>query len=176
VKSFRTFAARSRRKQSGVTALEVAISMPLFLGFVFAIFQMGMLFATQELLESAAHDIARSIRIGTITGSSYSTPLATLLCSETSFGLTLIPACSGNVSQVKVWIAAAPTGSPSGAGFKTLTIAPVTNAGVMSTQQATLGSSYDVVLQLGYKYPWTTIAYSGSTLLVSTVVLQNEPY
>jgi len=75
---------RLRRHDRGGAAFEFAIILPFFLAFVFMIFELGMMFAAQELLDNAARDAARTLRIGTYTGSSYASTVKAAICSNIS--------------------------------------------------------------------------------------------
>ncbi len=91
----RSAMGRLRRNDRGVTALEFVLILPFFLAFVFMIFELGMMFAAQELLDNAARDVARSMRIGTYTGSSYASTVKAAICSNfTSNNFNLIQSCS----------------------------------------------------------------------------------
>ena len=160
--------------QRGVTTLEFAIILPMFLGFAFMIIQLAMVFASQELMDNAARHAARLMRIGTYTGSSYASALTTGVCSDLSpTGITLIHTCS---STIQIYVAAAASGTPPGAGFTNLSAATVSN-GVMTVSKAALSGKYDVLLQIGYKYPWfILLPTGGNTMLMSTTAFQTEAY
>jgi len=164
---------RLRRNDRGGTALEMAIILPFFLAFVFIIFELGMMFAAQELLDNAARDAARSMRIGTFAGSSYASTVKTAICNNISSStFNLIQSCG---TSLKLYVSASDSGSPTGLGFTKLTAAPVT-AGVMTEAQGTLAAKTDVLLELGYRFPWFIVVGSGTTLLTSIIVFQTEPY
>jgi Flp pilus assembly protein TadG len=166
---------RLRRDDRGVTAIEFVLILPFFLAFVFMIFELGMMFAAQELLDNAARDVARSMRIGTFTGSSsnYASNVKTAICSNfTSNSFNLIQSCS---TSLKLYVSASGSGSPTGAGFTQLTPAPV-SGGVITESQGTLAAKTDVLLELGYSFPWIIVVGSGNTLLTSIIVFQTEPY
>jgi Flp pilus assembly protein TadG len=169
----RSAMGRLRRAERGVTAIEFVLTLPFFLAFVFMIFELGMMFAAQEMLDSAARDAARAIRIGTYAGSSYASTVKAAICSNvTSNGFNLIQSCS---TSLKLYVSASGSGSPTGVGFTKLTTAPVT-AGVITEAQGTLAAKTDVLLELGYSFPWLIGVGSGSTLLTSIIVFQTEPY
>lgn len=174
--AWRGTAARLRGDERGAPALEFALVLPVFLFCVFVIFQLGILFITQELMDNAARDVARLMRIGTLTGKAYASTLTTDVCNDLAVsGVTLIPSCSQNI---QIYVAAVASGTPAGSGFTTLTTASVSN-GVMTTTKAALASKYDVVLQIGYDFPWSASwlqSFTGNTMLVSTVAFQTEPY
>jgi Flp pilus assembly protein TadG len=164
---------RLGRDNRGATALEFVLILPFFLAFVFMVFELGMMFAAQELLDNAARDAARAIRIGTFAGSSYASTVKTAICSNiSSSSFNLIQSCG---TSLKLYVSASPSGSPTGLGFTNLTTAPV-SAGVMTEAQGTLAAKTDVLLELGYRFPWVIVIGSGNTLLTSIIVFQTEPY
>jgi len=164
---------RLRRNDRGGAAFEFAIILPFFLAFVFMIFELGMMFAAQELLDNAARDAARTLRIGTYTGSSYASTVKAAICSNISSStFNLIQSCG---TSLKLYVSAAGSGSPTGLGFTQLTTAPVA-AGVMTEAQGTLAAKTDVLFELGYSFPWLIVIGSGNTLLTSIIVFQTEPY
>jgi Flp pilus assembly protein TadG len=162
-------------EDSGVSALEYAMVLPLFLIVVIGMFQFGMTFVTQSLTDNAARDAARQIRIGTLTGTSsnYASGLVAAVCKDlTVSGYSLVPSCTANI---QIYVAAASSGTPAGAGFGTLTVATVTK-GVMTQTKASLAPKYDVILQVGYKVAWVASLYSSSPMVMSTLAFQTEPY
>jgi Flp pilus assembly protein TadG len=168
---------RVRRNDRGGAALEFAIILPFFLAFVFMVFELGMMFAAQELLDSAARNAARSMRIGTYTGSSYASTVKTAICSNiSSSSFNLIQSCGTSLKLYVSASASSTTAAPTiGTGFTQLTAAPVI-AGVMTEAQGTLAAKTDVLLELGYSFPWVIVVGSGNTLLTSIIVFQTEPY
>lgn len=149
--------------------------LPLFLAVVIGTFQFGLMFTRQSLMDNAARDAARLIRIGTLTGgsSTYSSGLTSAVCNDlTVSGYSLIPSCTANI---QIYVAAANSGTIAGAGFTTLSVASVSN-GVMTQSKASLSPKYDVILQVGYNMPWVASLFSGSAMLMSTLAFQTEPY
>jgi len=164
---------RLRRAERGATVLEFVLILPFFLAFVFMIFELGMMFAAQQMLDNAARDAARAMRIGTYTGSSYASTVKSGICSiVTSNNFNLIQSCS---TTLKLFVSTAPSGAPTGNGFTQLTTAPVSGT-TMTEAAGTLASKTDVLLELGYSFPWVIEVGSGNTLLTSIVVFQTEPY
>lgn len=165
-----------RARMKGASTLEFALILPLFLLIVYMIFELGIAFVTQELLDNAARDAARLMRIGTLTGNSYATSLTTAVCNDLTFKqFNLVPSCAKNI---QIYVAAANSGAPVGHGFTTLKTASISGQ-TMTQTRAALSANYDVVLQVGYAYQWTLPMMSlmtGSTLLVSTLAFQTEPY
>lgn len=167
--------AAAPSEQRGVVALEYAIVLSLFLAVVIGMFQFGVIFTTQSLMDNAARDVARLIRIGTFTGTSgsYSSALTTAVCNDlTVSGLNLVPSCS---SKIQIYVASAASSTPAGSGFKTLAPAAISN-GVMTQTKASLSPKYDVILEIGYQMPWVAAFFSGNAMLTSTLAFQTEPY
>ncbi|WP_183085110.1 TadE/TadG family type IV pilus assembly protein [Trinickia fusca] len=166
---------RRAATQRGAVALEYALVLPLFLVAVFAVFQFSAAFITQALLDNAAHHAARLARIGTMTGGpgNYGPRLTALVCDDlTVGGHSFVPSCA---RTIQIYVAAANSGAPAGSGF--LTLAPATVNGTTMTQtKAALGPRDDVVLQIGYAFPWALFTTSANAMLVSTLVFQTEPY
>ena len=167
---------RRRKPERGATTLEFALILPFFLLVVFMIIELGFAFVAQELLDNAARDGARLLRIGTLSKSSYSTALTTAVCNDLTFtDFSLLPSCTQNI---QIYVAAAASGAPAGSGFKSLTTATVTGQ-TMTQTKAYVSANYDVVMQIGYAFPWSLPGLSlitSSTMLVSTIAFQTEPY
>jgi len=166
--------AERRMGDRGVTTLEFAILLPFFLTFIFMIFQFAMIFATLVLLDNATNDAARAIRIGTYTGSAYTSALTASVCSDLSpAGVALVQNCS---TKVQIYVAAAASGTPAGNGFNQIVPATV-GTGTMTTSKATLTAKDDVLLEIGYYYPWFIfLPTGGNSMLISTVAFQTEAY
>jgi len=165
--------ARLFLQRAGQVAVEFALVGTVFFVFSLAIIEVGLDLITLELMDDAAHDAARLIRIGTITGSSYSSALTTDVCNI----VITIPSCS---TTVQIYVAAAASGSPAGSGFLGLSYATVSGSTMTSTK-ATLASNYDVILEIGYSRPWAMqwiadVTGTTSTFLTTAFVFQTEPY
>jgi Flp pilus assembly protein TadG len=166
------------RHRSGSVSLEFAVGGSVFLLFVFMILEVVLQLSTQATLDGAAFIAARQIRIGTITGSSYSTSLTTAVCNN----VILISSCT---SAIQIYVAAAPsTGasgtSPAGTGFANVSLA-TSSGGTMTTTKAALTANDDVILQVAYQraflVPWlASITGRSGALLISTMAFQTEPY
>jgi Flp pilus assembly protein TadG len=164
-----------RRRERGAVALEYALVLPFFLAAVFALFSIGFTFVVQGLLDNATQHAARLMRIGNYSGSAdeYGTQLVTKVCDDLSIGgHSVVPSCQTNI---QVYVAATDAGVPSGSGFASLSPAKI-NGNVMTQRQDYVSSKYDVILQIGYAYPWALMDATGKTLLVSTLAFQTEPY
>jgi Flp pilus assembly protein TadG len=164
------------RQVHGASTLEFVLILPFFVFVVFMIAELSLVFVAQELLDNAARDGARLLRIGTLTGNSYSTKLNTAVCNDLTFtNFTLLPSCTKNI---QIYVAAAASGSPAGTGFKSLKTATVTGQTIKQTTAA-VSANYDVIMQIGFVLPWSVPGMkllTGTTMLVSTVAFQTEPY
>lgn len=166
------------RHRSGAVSFEFALAGSVFLLFVFMILELVLQLSTQATLDGAAFIAARQIRIGTITGSSYSTTLTTAVCSN----VILIPSCSSNI---QIYVAAAPSAGASGTGaagtgFANVSLAS-SSGGTMTATKAALTANDDVILQVAYQrpfiIPWlASITGHTGALLISTMAFQTEPY
>ena len=164
-----------RRRERGAVALEYALVLPFFLAAVFALFEIGFTFVVQGLLDNATQHAARLMRIGNYSGSAdeYGAQLVSKVCNDLMVGgYSVLPSCRTNI---QVYVAAADAGVPSGSGFAALSPAKI-NGNVMAQKQDYVSSKYDVILQIGYAYPWALMAATGKTMLVSTLAFQTEPY
>jgi len=165
--------ARLLFQRTGQVAVEFAMVGTAFFLLTLMIIEIGLDLITLELMDDAVHDAARLMRIGTITGSSYSAALTTDVCNV----VITIPSCS---TTIQIYVAAAGSGSTPGNGFLGLSYATV-SGGVMTSTKATLAANYDVILEIGYNRPWAVewlsdVTGATSTFLTSTFVFQTEPY
>jgi len=163
-----------RMGNRGVTTLEFAILLPFFMTFIFMIIQFAMIFVTVVLLDNATNNAARAIRNGTYTGSTYTSALTASVCADLApAGVALIQNCT---NKVQIYVAAAASGTPAGTGFNQILPATV-GTSTMTTSQATLAAKDDVLLEIGYNYPWFVFLPTvANSMLVSTVALQTEAY
>lgn len=164
------------RGQRGATTLEFALILPFFLLVVFMIIELGLAFVAQTMLDNAARDGARQLRIGTLSGTGYATALTKVICNDITFpSFSLVPSCTTNL---QLYVAAAASGSPAGSGFQSLKTTTVSGTS-MAQSQANVSANYDVIMQIGYVYPWSLPGMSlitGKTLMMSTIAFQTEPY
>ena len=161
------------KHRRGTALVEFALIAPVFLLCMSFIFELGLALFTQEDMDNGARYAARLIRIGTISGSGYSSTLVSDICGY----IFLVPSCSTNI---RVYVAAAASGSTPGSGFNSISTATVTGGNITSSY-ATLAANDDVIVELGYSQPWI-IGYvaravgGANALLLSTVAIQTEPY
>jgi Flp pilus assembly protein TadG len=160
----------------GAAAIEFAIVGSAFMLMVLASFEFGYMLFVQSVLDNAARDAARLVRTGQAqTSGSPQSTFQTLLCSDVG---SLI-GCGNIVYEAQVfndWPSAqtavntpptrnAQTGNPVSVGFS----------------PGTAGQILVVTVMYNYPFltPWIGNLVGGSTgsaLMMSTVVFQNEPY
>jgi Flp pilus assembly protein TadG len=159
----------------GAAAVEFAIVGSAFMLMVLASFEFGYMLFVQSALDNSARDAARLIRTGQAQNSSNPvSTFQTLLCADVS---SLI-GCGNIVYQSQVfnnWSAA-----------QTAVNTPPTldkNGNYISAGFSPGTPGQILVVTVTYNYPFFTPwignlvgGSTGSTLMMSTVVFQNEPY
>jgi Flp pilus assembly protein TadG len=169
VARFKIF-GRLVRSQRGSAALQFALAAPVFLLLLCAVIENGIVLFTQSLLDDAARDGARLIQTGQVqqAGGGPST-FTTQICTEVG---SYIP-CSSLQYNVQ-----------SASTFASLNVTVTANSsGNMTTTGFDAGNPGDnMAVQVGYNRPYlvpwlgNAIGSTHSTLLVSTVIFQNEPF
>ncbi len=162
--------------ERGVTSVEFAIVGSLFLLLLLAIFELGYMVFVQSVLDSSARTAAREIRTGQAQGTGNAqTDFQTVLCAEVSS----IIGCSNMIYQVQKFA----NWSATQTAINTAPARdPVTGKLIVAPFSA--GTCGDIVaVQVMYDYKFFTMWIgqllgnsSQSTLLMSTVVFQNEPF
>src|SRR3974390_444039 len=100
MESFRRFA----RDRKGIVAVETALVAPPFLLLIMTIIELGLILATQSVLDGALRDAARLIRTGQVQ--SQASPITTfqnLLCSEMSSLMTVSECQTDVIFEVQVF-------------------------------------------------------------------------
>ena len=137
---------------------------------VMMIIEDGLLIFTQAQLDNATRDAARAILIGTFqkAGNGLSN-FQTSVCNGIS---GMIPSCGASNIQVYA--------ETDGTSPSNLSTAP---NGYWDGSSSTFnigGASQYQIIQVAYQYPfvtgWLAAISGGSSLIVSTIVFQNEPY
>jgi Flp pilus assembly protein TadG len=186
---FRRFA----RAQSGAIGLEMAFVGPPFFLILVTIIDLGLMLATQSLLEGAARDASRLIRTGQVqaAGNSVST-FQTLLCSDMGSVMTTTQCNTNIIFEVQTFTS-----------FGTVSFTPCTlnanQSGSGTVCSFTPGTGGQIVgVQATYNRPfiigwvgacltggscWAGLgttsgsnAGTGSVPLISTVIFRNEPF
>jgi len=167
---------RFQQAHSGSAAVEFAMLALPFLGLVFGIIELGMIYLLDTTLENATVDAARQIRTCQLqqTASPSATTFQTLVCNEMTW---LGTNCAAKL-QVDVRTFSSFAGTNNQAN-------PVSN-GVFQTSslQFQMGSAGDIVLVRTY-YPWTLITpfldgsvqdlSNGTKLISAASAFRNEP-
>lgn len=182
--------ARSRR---GAVALEMAFAGPPFLLLVVTILDLGLMLASQSILEGSARDAARLIRTGQVQAAT--SPITTFqntLCNEMSSMISTATCQSQVIFSVQTF-----------SDFGSVSMTPC-NQNANATGSGTPCSftpgaaSQIVAVQATYNRPfiipwvgaclsggncWTgigttpgTATGTGQVPLVSTVIFKNEPF
>ena len=167
---------RFSRGRSGSTAVEFAMLALPFLGLLFGIIELGMIYLISTTLDNATTDAARQIRTGQLqtAGGATATSFGTLVCNEMSW---LGSNCSANLSvDVRTFTT-----------FSSTNIAEPITSGVFSSSSLLfqIGGPGDIVLVRTY-YPWQLVTpfldgsvanlSNGQMLIQSSTTFRNEPY
>jgi Flp pilus assembly protein TadG len=167
---------RFSRGRGGSTAVEFAMLAVPFLGLLFGIVELGMIYLVSTTLDNATTDAARQIRTGQLqlAGGATATSFSTVVCNEMSW---LGSNCSANLSvDVRTFTTFASTSIPE----------PITNGQFTSSSlQFQMGGPGDIVLVRTY-YPWQLVVpfldgsvanlSNGKMLIQSATTFRNEPY
>ncbi len=168
--------SRFSRGRGGSTAVEFAMLALPFLGLLFGIVELGMIYLISTTLDNATTDAARQIRTGQLqlAGGASSTSFATVVCNELSW---LGSNCMSNLSvDVRTF-----------STFSSTDIAePIANGKFSpSSLQFQMGNPGDIVLVRTF-YPWTLVTpfldgsvanlSNGQMLIESATTFRNEPY
>jgi Flp pilus assembly protein TadG len=171
----RRLLSRFERERSGSTAIEFAVMAIPFLGLIFGIIELGMIYLIATTLENATTDAARQIRTCQLqnAGGATATSFTTLICNEMTW---MGSNCAANLAvDVRTF-----------SNFSSTNIAdPIAsgqlNTGSLMFQMGTAGS---IVLVRAY-YPWTLVAPSldgsisrlsnGQALISAATTFRNEP-
>ncbi|HZT89739.1 MAG TPA: TadE/TadG family type IV pilus assembly protein [Stellaceae bacterium] len=184
---------RILRDQRAAVALEMAFVTPPFLLILLSILDMGLMLATQSLMDGAAQDAARLIRTGQVyaAGNSIST-FQNQLCSDMG------PMMSTSTCQSSLIFDVQTFGTYGAVAFPAC-VRNANQAGGGTACNFTPGIGRQIVgVQITYAYPfiipWVGACLSGGSCwagygttnggstgtgtatLVSTVVFQNEPF
>ena len=167
---------RFARGRGGSTAVEFAMLALPFLGLLFGIIELGMIYLVSTTLDNATTDAARQIRTGQLqlAGGATSTSFATVVCNEMSW---LGSNCTSNLSvDVRTF-----------STFSSTNIAEPITAGKFSSSSLLfqMGNAGDIVLVRTF-YPWTLVTPlldgsvanlgNGQMLIESATTFRNEPY
>jgi len=146
-----------------------------FLGLLFGIVELGMIYLISTTLDDATMAAARQIRTGQLqTAGATASSFTTLICSDMSW---LGSSCAANLSvDVRTFASFSSTDIPE----------PITNGQFQTTSlMFQTGGPGDIVLVRAF-YPWTLVAPfldgaianlgNGQMLIESATTFRNEPY
>ncbi|MBV8888148.1 MAG: pilus assembly protein [Alphaproteobacteria bacterium] len=176
-----------------MVAIEMGLVGAPFILLLVTILDLGLMLATQSVLEGAARDAARLIRTGQAQAqSSPITTFQTLLCNDMSSLMTVASCDTSVVFEVQTF-----------SSFGAISMTPCTQSanqtGNGTVCQFTPGNASDIVaVQATYNrpfiVPWVSACLTGGSCwiglgttngsnagtgtapLVSTVIFRNEPY
>jgi Flp pilus assembly protein TadG len=185
---------RGRRDSSGATVVEFALVLPAFLAMLFSIFEIGMLFFKQMLLDNALQTASRTV----LTGATQSGMTAANAAQVESDFRTAI--CNGSFfyrtscSDVKIQVLVGLPEINANRNFRapivgntsppTITINAAHRFSDIQTAATSGGSGADVVIRV-YAPVKTLIAkisgigltmQNGDTVLISATAFRVEPY
>lgn len=163
---------RDRLGESGAAAVEFAMIAPLMLGFVFALFDLGLFLTSALLVQSAVIDAGRLVWTGQAQASADGAKaFQDAVCAR----ISPLIACDAVTFDVRTF----PT-------FTAITTGVTLDAdGKMVSAGVNLGQPEEIVVdRVAYLYHFTVplmglmTGGSGSTtnLIVATGVFKNEPY
>jgi Flp pilus assembly protein TadG len=171
----RAFIRRLLRRRDGAAAVEMALIAPLFLLLLLTTIELGYMIYVQAVLDGAARDAARQVRIGQVQGSgSNSQQLAdfqSTLCNDMS---AIAVSCSSLIFSVQSYNS-----------FSAINLGIQRNAqGNMTNVAFSPGTAcQEVAVTVTYNRPFATAwvaktigGSTGSAFLMSTVIFRNEPF
>ena len=162
-----------RFNRDGSTAVEFALIGIPFIFMIIGIIEMALMFTSQSLLEASTAEAARQVRIGAVQQGGGEQEFVDTLCD---FSSLLIP-CDDVQYQVQTFDDFGDVQDAPDAQFD--------EDGNLEDQGFDAGGVSDVVMiRVAYKYPIKTPMMQliltnnndSSRVMVSTIVLQTEPY
>lgn len=158
---------------SGATAVEFAMIAPIFLLLLFAIFETGIIFMAQSVLQSAVNNAARTVKIGS-AASMDATTFRNSICSQ----ISVLMSCSSNLQ-----IDLVSYGSFSSATYSSPLNPDGSFNSAMSRYQPGSGGSIEL-LRASYAWPVVTPLLTtflvnmgnNSHLISASVAFRNEPF
>ncbi len=187
-----------RRDRQGSIMIEMAMVGPLFFLMLAAIIELGVTLFTQAVLDGAARDAARLIRIGQVQAAGSAANQETAFQNElcTSLSILASASCSGANSTIYFSVKTFPNFGAVSFTACNQNANQVGNGTPCPFQPGTSGQivAVQVTYARPYIIPWVGQCLSGgscsvfgatinanqvgtgSAKLVSTVVFQNEPF
>ncbi|MBY0502079.1 MAG: pilus assembly protein [Alphaproteobacteria bacterium] len=149
----------------GATAVEFALLAPVFFIIFLGIFEIGAVMAVQTTLELAVLEVSRFGRTGSVVAGQTAQQTAGSLVSAYSLGL---------VDSSKVVLTVTP--------YSSFSAMPLRSQAPTNGSQNFGASNQPVLYTLSYKWNYFTplvgklLSSAGSTTLISTAVILNEPF
>lgn len=159
------------RREDGTTAIEFSMLLMPYMLICFGIIELSMMFTSASILEGATHSAARMIRTGELQQSSGDPEqmFRDGLCQSA----VILIRCEDMVIEVQTLDSYADYSAPT---FDA-------NGNMVPSGFDAGGSNDKVLIRVAYRYAMVTPIVGnllngsdGSTLFVSTIVLQSEPY
>jgi Flp pilus assembly protein TadG len=163
------------KDEHGATAVEFSLVVTPFIFMVIGIIEMALMFTSQSLLEASSSMAARQIRTGEIqiAGGNEEQAFRDQLCAMSDI-LIPCPEIQFQVINIDSFQEAEDFPPPT-----------FDEDGNLENQTFDPGESEDIVMiRVAYRYPITTPMMApflnndgaGNRLMLSTIVMQNEPY
>ncbi len=168
----RKFLKLFARKEDGTTAIEFSMLLFPYMLLTLGILELAIMFTAQSLLEGATTSATRMIRTGELQEMGVGNEeqiFRDALCNYA----TVFIVCEDIVVEVQ----------PLNSFFDDLTPTFDADGNIVSAGFNSGGSSQEMLIRTSYRYPMLTpivgpliMGPDSSTLFVSTIVLQTEPY
>jgi Flp pilus assembly protein TadG len=159
------------KKEDGTTAIEFSMLLMPYLLICFGIIELSLMFTSASILEGATHSAARMIRTGQLqqSGGDPETMFRQGLCDAA----VILIQCNDMVIEVQPLDSYADYSGPTYDA----------DGNMVSGGFDAGGSNDKVLIRVAYRYSMVTPIVGdllngadGSTLFMSTIVLQSEPY
>ena len=173
----REFLHKYKDKNDGVAAIELAFVILPLTYLIIGIIEIALMFTSSIVLEGATSDAARLVRTGQVQQAASASDGQTLFEEALCNSMSILADCADIEYEVIPLDAGFGGASGNSASFD--------DDGAFQSQGFDAGGVSDVILiRAVYKYPLKTPIISeffensddGTRLMISTVVLQTEPY
>ncbi len=160
------------RKEDGTTAIEFSMLLFPYMLLTLGILELAIMFTSQSLLEGATSSAARMIRTGELQESGAGNEEQVFQDALCNYARAFIN-CQNIVVEVK----------PLNSFYDDITPTYDGDGNIVPDAFDSGGSDQAMLIRTSYRYPMITpivgpllMGPDGSTLFVSTIVLQTEPY
>tara|TARA_R110002124_G_scaffold129483_1_gene290819 strand:+ start:121104 stop:121640 length:537 start_codon:yes stop_codon:yes gene_type:complete len=173
----RKFTQSYKNNDDGVAAIELAFVILPLTYLIIGIIEIALMFTSSIVLEGATSDAARLVRVGQVQQAASASDGQDLFEQALCNTMSILADCA----DIEYEVITLDAGFGGAAG----NTANFDNEGAFQSQGFNAGGVSDVVLiRAVYKYPLKTPIISqffqdnsdGTRLMISTVVLQTEPY